>query len=240
MTHYNNRYYITVYKLFTTCLLLLVSASLSASELTAFKASYMIFRNDQHVADASFSLQQTNDIWIWSMQTSPRGIYKWLTRKRPYIETQMKAFDDAGQQLFIEVSGDYPEKAPLRASWFDQRNHIIYYSDKNRQSQLPYSLPTYNYHSINLLFEQMKKKGEKQLEIDFYKNGALKKSTVTLQTNLDMRDGDKNFKVDKLSQSFEDTKDSIHYYYQNNELAPLKIEQIKSDYVSVMWRNDIK
>jgi len=64
--------------------------------------------------------------------------------------------------------------------------------------------------------------------------------TVAQTLEEEIPDGDSTIKVDKLSQSFADSKDTIQYYYQNNELAPLKIEQIKEDYVSVLWRDDKK
>jgi hypothetical protein len=240
MNHYNSRCYTTIHKLLTATLLLLLSAALSADELKPFNASYMIYRNEQHVADASFTLQKTNDLWIWRMQTTPRGIYKWLTRKRPFIETQMRQGNDSAPQLLIEVGGDYPEMAPQRAIWFDQDHQMVYYSDKKKQRQLPFKTPLYNYHSINLLYQQMKRDGDSELEIDFFKGGDLKKSRVTLETGLELRDGDSIFKVDKLAQTFEDSKDSIQYFYQNGAIPPLKIVQFKSDNVSVMWRSDEK
>jgi hypothetical protein len=238
MHPYSNRYSTTTYRIFTACLLLIISAALSAGELKPFDAHYRVFRNDQHIAYADFSLHQMNDTWVWSMKTEPKGIYSWLTSKRPYIETHMRKAIDGSQQLLIEVSGDYPDKRPRRASWFDHDNHIVYYADKNSQRQFEFSPPLYNYHSINLLYLEMKQKGETEVVIQFYKGSHLKLSKVTLQSDIEIPDGDSTIKVDKLSQDFADSKDTIQYYHQNNELAPLKIEQIKEDYVSVMWRDD--
>ncbi len=236
---YSNRYYTTVIK-FTAFCLLLISGALYASELKPFDVHYRVFRNDQHVAYADFSLHQDNGIWIWSMKTEPRGIYSWLTRKRPYIETHMRKVSDGSQQLSIEVSGDYPDLRPNRASWFDHDNHLVYYADKKKQRRFEFDTPLYNYHSINLLYLEMKRKGQTEIIIQFYKGSDLKYSKVTLQTDIEIPDGDSSIRVDKLSQDFADSKDTIQYYYQNNELAPLKIEQIKEDYVSVMWRDDKK
>jgi hypothetical protein len=236
---YNNRYYTTVIR-FTVACLLLISSTLSASELKPFDAHYRVFRNDQHVAFADFSLHENNGTWIWLMNTEPRGIYSWLTRKRPYIETHMQKMSDGSQQLLIEVSGDYPDQRPNRASWFDHDNHLVYYADKKKQRKLEFETPLYNYHSINLLYLEMKQKEQTEVIIQFYKGSDLKFSKVTLQTDIEIPDGDSTIKVDKLSQDFADSKDTIQYYYQNNELAPLKIEQVKKDYTSVLWRDDKK
>lgn len=236
---YSNRCY-TIANSFIAACLLLVSSALCASELKPFDAHYRLFRNDQHVAYADFSLHQQNGFWIWSMKTEPRGIYSWLTRKRPYIRTHMRKISDGSQQLSIEVSGDYPDKNARRASWFDHDKHIAYYADKKKQRQFEFNTPLYNYHTINLLYLEMKQKAETEVVIQFYKGADLKYSKVTLQTDVEIPDGDSTIKVDKLSQDFADNKDTIQYYYLNNELAPLKIEQTKEDYVSVMWRDDSK
>ncbi len=222
------------------CLILLATTSLSANDLKPFDAHYRVFRNDQHVAYASFSLKQINSVWVWSMNTEPSGIYSWLTRKRPYIETHMQGQAQGEPQLTIEVSGDYPDKSARRACWFDHKNNRAYYSNSKTQHVLEFIPPLYNYHSINLLYLDMKKAGEKEIVIQFYRKGDMKFSRVTLETDIEIPDGDSSIKVDKLSQDFADSKDTIQYYYQNNELAPLKIEQIKSDYTSVMWRDDQK
>lgn len=235
--HSRNPYNLTMYRLLF-CLFLLISSTLSAGELKPFDVHYRVFRNDQHIAFADFSLQHTNGVWVWSMTTEPKGIYSWLTRKRPYIETHMQSFTQDEPQLTIEVSGDYPDKRERRACWFDHDNNRAYYSNSKTQHILEFTPPLYNYHSINLLYLRMKKDNVKEIVIQFYRKGDMKFSKVTLETDIEIPDGDSTKKVDKLSQDFADSKDTIQYYYQNNELAPLKIEQIKSDYTSVMWRDD--
>ena len=239
MCHCSNLCYTTAYR-FTALCLMLLSSTLAASEPEPFDAHYKVFRNGQHVAYIDFTLHQKNGIWIWSMQTEPKGIYSWLTRKRPYIETHTQSMSDGQQQLSIELSGDYPDKTAQRASWFDHDKHIAFYADSKSQRQFEFSSPLYNYHSINLLYRQMKQNGETEVIIEFYKGSDLQFSKVTLQRDIEIRDGDSVKKVDELSQDFADSKDTIRYYYQNNELAPLKIAQNKADYVSEMWRDALK
>ena len=229
-----------MYKLISAALLLLLSNAIFASEMEPFTASYKVFRDDQYVADASFSLAQRNGVWVWSMGTRARGIYSWLTRKKPFIYTHVQENSPGQPLLSMELSGDYPDKSAQQASWFDYDKKMVYFSDKKKQLKLPFSTPIYNYHSINLLYPQMKLDGANNRQIQFYKKGKLLTANVRLETDIEIPDGDSVLKVDKLTQTYPDNKDVIQYYYQDGKLAPLKIEQIKRDFVSVMWRDSLK
>lgn len=218
--------------------LLFWSCATQALEIKPFATSYKVFRANSYIADSQFSFKKSQGEWIWRMDTRARGIYKWFTRKRPYIETRMQEIDHE-LKLMMELSGDYPDKMPKRSSWFDPVNKVIYYmkGDHIKTFKLPEKI--YNFHSIHLLYPRMKQQGMDEISIDFFKKGELLKSTLTLQQSVELKNKNKPLRVDKVIHRFEGSNKYFIYYYHGDTLAPLKIEQINpGKESSVMWRQD--
>ncbi len=198
-----------------------------------------MFRGNSYIADSRLTLKNEQGEWIWRMDTKARGIYKWLTRKRPFIETRMQKIGGNKLRLLLETSGDYPDKLPKRSSWFDHKGELIYSmkGDTIKKQALPQDV--YNFHSIHLLYPQMHQQNESNKTINFFKKGKLIESTLTLEKEVELKDRKKHLQVDKLTQKFSGSKKYFIYYYHGNTLAPLKIEQINPGKdSSVMWRQD--
>ncbi len=214
------------------------SVTTLAQDIKPFKAEYKVFRGNSYIANSKLSLQNQQGEWIWRIDTKARGIYKWLTRKKPYIETRMQKIGRK-LELLLESSGDYPDKLPKWSSWFDHSGKLIY-SMKNgkiKKQKLPEDV--YNFHSIHLLYPQMLQRNEQQKTVNFFKNGKLLKSTLILEKNVELSNKKQRMVVDKLIQKFSGSKKYFIYYYRGDTLAPLKIEQINPGKgTSVMWRQD--
>lgn len=221
-------------------LLLLLSQNGNAQDLKSFKAKYNVYRGDSLVANAQFNLQLQNGVWAWTMKTKPTGLYRWLTRKRPFAQTQMQ--DSAeGIRILLQHKGDYSEKPPRESSWFDYASKTIYYKkgEKIKQLELPDNI--YDYHSIHLIYPMMLENNLSQTNVNFYKRGKLLKSTLSLEKQVEIPHKSSILMVDKIAQNFENSGRKIIYYYQGDTLAPVKIEQIKKgENTSVMWRMSIK
>ncbi len=216
--------------------LLLTGFNAHALKLTPFDASYKVYRGNTYVANSQFALKKQNSEWVWQMKTEPRGIYSWLTRKKPYTETRMQKIGQDIQLLLIS-SGDYPKKPVKQSTWFDHQHKKIYRKKGKKISQLKLTDPIYNYQSIHLLHPQMLEQNESAIDINFYKKGKLLKSTLTLQKQVELPSKKGKIIVDKITQTFKKSKNKMIYYYQGETLAPLKIEQIKPGKdKSVMWR----
>ena len=224
---------------FTTfALLLLLGLSVQAQDIIPFEADYKVFRGNSYIADSRLTLKNEQGEWIWRMDTKARGIYKWLTRKRPFIETRMQQIGHK-LRLLLEKSGDYPDKRPKWSSWFDHDSKLIYSmkGDKTKKQALPENV--YNFHSIHLLYPQMRQQNEARKTVNFFKKGKLVESTLTLEKDVELKDRKKHLQVDKLTQKFSGSKKYFIYYYHGNALAPLKIEQINPGKdSSVMWRQN--
>ncbi|MBT3204608.1 MAG: DUF3108 domain-containing protein [Gammaproteobacteria bacterium] len=218
--------------------LLLAGFNVQALELNPFNARYHVYRGNTHVAISKFSLKKQKSEWVWRMKTGPRGIYSWLTRKKPFAETRMQ---ETGRdiQLLLETTGDYPKKPAKQSTWFDHVNNKIYSMKGKNISQLKLPENTYNYHSVHLLHPLMLENNEQKMDINFYKRGELLKSTVTLEKQIELPAKKGKTIVDKLTQTFKGSSKKMVYYYKGKTLAPLKIEQIKPGKdKSVMWRID--
>lgn len=232
-----------MHKLRTTALfflLLALSQNILAQNLTPFKAKYNVYRGDSLVANAQFNLQFKNGVWNWTMQTQPTGLYRWLTRKKPFAQTQLQNGPE-GIQLLLQHKGNYLEKPPRESSWFDHTNQTIYYKKGDKIKQLNLPGPVYDYHSIHLMHSLMLENNQSTAEVNFYKKGKILKSTLILEKQIEIPRDSSNMTVDKMSQSFNNSSRKIIYYYQGDTLAPLKIEQIKKGSgSSVMWRMDFE
>lgn len=220
--------------------LLLMSFNARALTLSPFNVSYHVYRGDIHVANSRFSLKKQQSEWVWHMKTKPRGIYSWLTRKKPFAETRMQQIDQ-NIQLLLESTGDYPKKPAKRNTWFDHVNNKIYSMNGNKISQLSLPENVYNYHSIHLLHPVMLEQDRLQIDVNFYKRGKLLKSTLKLEKQVELDSKSDTMIVDKITHTFSDSNKKLIYYYQGETLAPLKIEHIKPGKdKSVMWRVDSK
>ncbi len=221
---------------------ILFSPVLLAAELAPFDAEYKVFRGNSYIADSQMSLKKKQGEWVWRMDTEARGLYKWLTRKKPFIETRLQPIDGE-LKLLLENSGDYPDKPATHSSWFDYRDQRIYSmkGTKIKKMKLPKNI--YNLHSIHLLYPQMLEQQQNEKTVNFFKSGNVNKSTLNLQTGVrlksDKKFGKEDIRVDKMTQKFAGEKKYFIYYYQGDTLAPLKIEQVNPGKdSSVMWRQD--
>lgn len=243
MNNSNNHYHSIIYKYTFPVLLLLFHGSLLADHnLKPFKAKYDVYRNDQHVANTYFNLQHKNNMWTWSMSTKPKGVFKWLTRKKPFTETRM--YESAeGYRLSHIASGEYREKAATDNTFFDQKSGLIYYTNsktlQTHQIRLPENL--YSYHDIHLLYARMKESGETQMDIHFYKKGNVFKSSLKLETQVEIPYQSGTISVDRMTQVVKNSNKKMIYYYQDHSLVPLKIEQFKKNEPNtMMWRSSVE
>ncbi len=225
-------------RFFLLITLLLSCFNAQALNLSPFNVRYHVYRGDIHVANSQFSFKQQNSEWVWYMQTSPRGIYSWLTSKKPFAETRIQQ-PLQEIQLLLEMTGDYPDKPAEQNTWFDHQNKKIYSMNGSQISNLEMKDNIYNYHSVQLLYPLMLEHNETQKTINFYKRGKLIESTLTLEKQVELPSKKDKIIVDKVTQAFKDSNNTMIYYYQGETLAPLKIEQVKPGKdSSVMWRVD--
>lgn len=224
--------------LFSVLSILVTQAS--AFELKAFDTRYTVFRGESRVGEARFTLRRENGLWIWNMTTRPKGLYRFLTSKKPFQRTIMASivgFDD--WRLSLEESGSYPDKPAKKVSWFDYDSGTIYHRRKSKHKTLSLDTPVFNYHSVHLLYADMIEQEVNAQKINLFHAGKLGKADLTLQRGVTLKGADKNFTVDQLIVQPEGSDKTITYYYRGDTLAPLKIEHREPDQdVSVMWRID--
>ncbi|MDJ0881184.1 MAG: hypothetical protein QNJ56_05990 [Gammaproteobacteria bacterium] len=242
MKNYRNHCFLTRCKLFTGWwLFLFLPGIAAASNIQSFAAIYDVYQNDQKIGTADFNFKKENGVWVWRMQTYPKAPYSWLTRKKPFAETRMMETDN-GLQLSQELRGDYPDQVVKENTWFNQDKGTIYFTkgETDRLLDLPGNL--YNIQSIHLIPSIMKRRQMTQMDIQFYKKGKLFKSRMVLEPRVLMANSSQgSIYVDRLTQQLEPSKYRMVYYYREDAMAPLKIEQIKANgEYRVMWRTGLE
>lgn len=176
------------------------------------------------------------------MNTKPKGLFKWLTRKKPFTETRMSEIPE-GYRLSHISSGDYREKLATDNTFFDQNNQLIYYTNtkSHKVNQLPLPENLYSYHDIHLLYARMKESGQTQMDIHFYKTGNVFKSSLKLEPQIEIPYQSGNITVDRMTQDVISSNKKMVYYYQDHSLAPLKIEKFKKGKSNtMMWRSSLE
>lgn len=225
-----------VFRVVLLIALLFTGINTEALTLSSFDARYHVYRGDIHVANSQFTLKKQQSEWVWSMNTRPRGIYSWLTRKKPFAETRLQDIE-YDYQILLERTGDYPQKPASRNTWFDHTHKTLYSMNGKKISQLELPDNVYNYHSIHLLYPQMLEQNTDQITVNFYKKGKLQESTLELEQQVKLPSKKTTMIVDKVTHTFKDSNKTLIYYYQGDTFAPLKIEHIKPGKdSSVMWR----
>jgi hypothetical protein len=220
-------------------LLLIGSPAVHATSPQAFEAKYQLLSNGQHLADTRVRLAQRDGVWVWSMQSKPRGVYRWFTSKQPFAETHLVKTADGWQPL-IEVSGDYPERTPKRAAWFDHGNQKVFYSSRKNQRTLDFKSTLYSDQTIHLAYARMKARNERETRVPLYRNGRVISITLRLEPGVNLEHDGKQLKVDRLTQSQPDKERKTIYHYDQQQLAPLRIEQIRDGESTIMLRERFK
>lgn len=224
-------------------LLSLAAAVYADLSPTEFVARYEVNRSDQHVADAVLKLSHEANRWIWRIDTRPHGFYQWLTRKKPFTETLMIETEQ-GLRMSQLSSGDYSDKPPIENTWFDNEGKTIYFTSEEKervQRQLPMPDSVYAYYSVHLLYPLMKQSEEDQKTIEFYDQGRLFKSTLTLETGINLEHRGHDYKVDRLTQSLDSPDKKMVYYFLDHDLAPVLIERHRKNQLkTLMWRTSLE
>lgn len=176
------------------------------------------------------------------MQSEPHGMYRWLTRKKPFTETRVTT-TPTGLRLSQLSSGDYAEKPPTQSSWFDPNSGRIFYANSKKGNGKQLDLPDnlYSHHDVHLLYEKMRQSNQQRLIINFYNKGRVYESTLLLELDILIEHESKSYRADKITQSLHGENKTMVYYYLGHSLAPLKIERMKDNQVhSIMWRTSLE
>ena len=164
-------------RLVLIAILSLLGTQVSAFELKAFDTRYSVFRGESRVGEARFTLRSKNGLWIWNMTTRPKGLYRFLTSKKPFDRTVMAPINGLDDwRISLEETGSYSDKPPKKVSWFDYDSDTIYHRRKSKYKTLNLKTPVFNYHSIHLLYTDMLEQDTGKLDINLFHAGKLNKA----------------------------------------------------------------
>lgn len=196
-------------------------------KLQVFTANYSLHIAGLHVGHSKLSLNQSGDLWRWQTSSKPIGVYRLLSQKKPYSETQF--LSDNGhhliQNILITDEGDNSIHETAHFNWQEKQATIL---RKKLTSTATISGDVYDYHSINWLVANMMKEEKSELEVDFYFKGEIVRSNIKRIGNQFIEMNGENISAWVYEQSTISSKSRLRYFFNSAKpLVPLKIEKLK-------------
>ncbi len=196
--------------------------------ITAYQASYKLYKNGMQIAKSSLALEQSGRFWRWRLTSKPRGVYKFFSNRKPYSETTFSLLDNRYRihNILLADEGNDKRYETARFNW-NSRQVDIQRKGKRRVLSLPEQV--YDFLTIHLLIAQMVEQGTRQIEFNYYLKGEVLESKLALgeKTMLDI--DDKTIEASVYHQTIVGHKTSSKFFIDSsNRLLPLKIENINS------------
>ena len=209
-------------------ILISVTSSVTAdNSLSAFRASYDLFRNDKQVGESFFQIEMTNNRIGMQMITKPGGLYALITSQQPLNKSTLirTAGDFRLSKVLISVN---PNQDPVESAEFDWQRSLLTVNRAGRQQQQPLSEAVYDYLSIHWLAAQMILADADQYQLKFYRKGKLRDSTLTRSGPEILEIGEKKMETIAFEQSFTTSSRLLKYHYdKKNPWLPVRIERTR-------------
>ena len=155
----------------------LLPLSAEESGLRPYSATYDLYYSGMHVATTRIALQRHDRQWSWSTLTRARGIYRMFTSKKPYSETRFSHDGGVMQLHEIRLSnhGNERHHETARFDWDDGRMKVL---RKGKSWEVDLVDGIYDYQSIHLLADEMRRTQKKSATVSFYRKGKLVDSRI--------------------------------------------------------------
>ncbi len=195
--------------------------------LTAYQASYALYRGKLNVANTELSLDQSGRYWRWRQTSKAKGIYALFINKKLYAETTLLGLDNQYRihniLLIDDEDDDRFENA--RFDWNKQQIDIQY---KNKRYTETMPGEVYNSHNIHLLTAQMLTQNIPESVFYYYRRGKLAKSRLQRTGKSTLEINKKHIEVLVFEQTTEGSKSKYKYFYDPEKpLLPIKIERTR-------------
>ena len=225
--------------LFTTALLICafsantVSAQhLEPGDIAPFEAVYEVGNNLIKAGTAKLSLTRNNDLWTYTLKTSPRGVLK-LAGKGKIEEQSTFRIQREDGELLIEPQTyrfrqDNEKRRQVDAT-FDWQNRTMTHSYRGIEETETFDEPVIDRLSATLLMMNLLRHGFESAELQVFDTGRMKSvafNNIGMET-LDTPLGEiETFRVinNKVD---DDVRRTTTWFAPSLDYIPVKIEQLK-------------
>ncbi|MCP4430040.1 MAG: DUF3108 domain-containing protein [Gammaproteobacteria bacterium] len=208
-------------------LISMVSSFAADHSLSAFRASYNLFRNDKQVGESFLHIEKGNNRLSMQMITKPSGLYALITNLQPVTETTLIRAKGDFRLSTIRIFTNLNEN-PQEVVELDWQKDLLTSNRKSKQYQLPLTEEVYDYLSIHWLAAQMSLADADLYQLKFYRKGKLSTSTLLRSGTETLEINGKKIQATVFEQSFKGSSRHFKYHYdRQNPWLPLRIERTK-------------
>ncbi len=205
------------------------------ADFTPFEVEYEVGNNMISAGSATLQLARQGDEWIYSLKTTPTGVFK-LTGKGKIQEVSVFSVSDSAGKLNLKPQKyTYRQDSEARRSvdaWFDWNQNQLTYKRRGEEFTEDFSDPVLDRLSVTLtVIDELKKNNFQQAKLQVFDNGRVKtmlfsnEGTETVETRMGP------LKTVRVRSNAEGggTRHTTTWFAPELDFVPVKIEQYKRD-----------
>lgn len=209
--------------------------AIDTGEITPFRAEYSVGNNLITAGSAILSLQQKDDLWLYSLRTRPEGVFK-LTGKGRIQESAVIEFAEAAadgntvRPLRYSYRQDDEKKRQVdaRFNWSDKTLRWSRRGETGKESLA--DTPIFDRITVTLVaMNAMRGEGFEQIDFQVFDNGRVK-TVRFINEGKEMVDSPQG-KIESIRVRSENIdsgrRQTLTWFAPSLDYVPVKIEQLK-------------
>ncbi len=221
---------ITKLYLLTLLLGLVLGTANAQSDIAPFEVEYDVGNNLITAGSAKLSLKKEGDEWIYSLITSPSGIFK-LTGKGKIQEISVVRFSDDKEMQPKRYTYRQDEESKRSVdAWFNWENNELTYKKRGEEVVEQLNDPILDRLSVTLTVMKQLKTGFDQAALQVFDNGRIKTVVFENQGEYDVNTRLGKFRTIKVKSYNRDgsrRRETTTWFAPALDFVPVMMEQHK-------------
>ncbi len=202
--------------------------------LAPFEVVYEVGNNLITAGRAKLSLTRDGDEWIYSLKTSPTGIFKLTGKGKIHEVSVLKVFRSSDDIQLQPRHYTFRQDKEARRSvdaWFNWTDNELTYRRRGKEVTEEFSDPILDRLSVTLSVMNELRKGFDQAQLQVFDNGRIKTMVFINEgeESLDTALGPMQTIRVRSQNLGGGSRHSITWFAPELDYVPVKIEQIKRD-----------
>lgn len=207
----------------------------TAADLAPFEVEYDVGNNMISAGSATLQLSKEGDEWIYSLKTTPTGVFKLTGKGRIQEVSVFSVVDENGKRQLRPQRYTYRQDEESRRSvdaWFDWNDKQLTYKRRGEEVTEEFSDPLLDRLSVTLaVMDELRENNFQQAEIQVFDNGRVKNMIFTNEGTETVNA--KSGKVETIRVRSKaaggGTRHTVTWFAPDLDFVPVKIEQFKRD-----------